>query len=195
MYRIKTLKILIVIETLLIILITLFFIKFNSDLNNYIETMDENIKILEENNNLQNEYIENLKIYIQKLENEQKTAETGNSDIQKFTNEELKSVCQVVSAEARGESYEGQCLVAQVIKNRSELWNKDIDEVINAPNQFAKGIDYVTDSVYLAVEDVFLNGKQITDEPITHFHSTLVSPYWADEKELVIKEGDHLFYK
>ena len=41
-------------------------------------------------------------------------------------------------AEARGESLEGMMAVAQVIKDRSDLWGKSVTAIGTAPNQFAK---------------------------------------------------------
>ena len=108
---------------------------------------------------------------------------------------ELTAIANVVSLEARGESYSGQCLVAQVIKNRAELWGKTPIEIITAKGQFATGTAPITESVYKAVCDVFINGYKVIDEPITHFHTTSINPYWAKNKIAVITEGNHIFYK
>lgn len=108
---------------------------------------------------------------------------------------ELTAIANVVSLEARGESYKGQCLVAQVIKNRAELWGKTPIEIITAKGQFATGTAPITESVYKAVCDVFIKGYKVVDEPITHFHTTSINPYWAKNKVAVITEGNHIFYK
>ena len=107
----------------------------------------------------------------------------------------LEAVENMVALEAKGESYEGQCLVAQCIKNRSELWGMSIEDVVNAPGQFASGYTNVTDSVKKAVNAVFNENYVVVDEPITHFHNPTVHPSWADSKTMVIREGNHFFYK
>ena len=48
-------------------------------------------------------------------------------------------IASVVMAEAEGEEMVGKVAVASVILNRCEAWNKTVSEVINEPNQFAKG--------------------------------------------------------
>ena len=48
-------------------------------------------------------------------------------------------IASVVMAEAEGEEMVGKVAVASVILNRCENWDKTVSEVINEPNQFAKG--------------------------------------------------------
>lgn len=48
-------------------------------------------------------------------------------------------IASIVMAEAEGEEMVGKVAVASVILNRCENWNKTVSEVINEPNQFAKG--------------------------------------------------------
>jgi len=48
-------------------------------------------------------------------------------------------IASIVMAEAEGEEMVGKVAVASVILNRCENWDKTVSEVINEPNQFAKG--------------------------------------------------------
>lgn len=48
-------------------------------------------------------------------------------------------IASIVMAEAEGEEMVGKVAVASVILNRCEAWDKTVSEVINEPNQFAKG--------------------------------------------------------
>jgi spore germination cell wall hydrolase CwlJ-like protein len=108
-----------------------------------------------------------------------------------LTTEERDLIERVVAAESRGEILEGQMAVAQVIKNRSELWGKSITEVVLAEAQFADPYQgEVSDLTKEAVSRVFDKGEIILKEPVTHFFSG-EKPYWADNKLSII--GNHFF--
>lgn len=116
-------------------------------------------------------------------------------EIEVISSEERDLIERVVAAEARGEPYKGIVAVAQVIKDRGDLWDMSYRDVVLAKGQFAppyKG--EISDDVKEAVQRVFCESLRATKEPITHFHSKTVHPYWADEKELILEIGDHKFY-
>lgn len=125
------------------------------------------------------------------------TEPTENYVYYPLTEEEKQLVCQVVAAEARGESFEGQIAVAEVIRNRCLTWNKNIVAILTASNQFAKPYQGdIPDSVYAAVEEVFTYGKgAFPYANVTHFHADYVSPKWSTTKELVGTIGAHSFYQ
>lgn len=107
---------------------------------------------------------------------------------------DFELVCGVVAAEARGEGLEGQMAVAQVIKNRHELWGKSINEVCTAKGQFAKPAKTFDETTYTAVHRVFRYDAKVFEEPITHFHTTSVHPKWANTKQVAGTLGAHIFY-
>lgn len=111
-----------------------------------------------------------------------------------LTSNERDLVERVVAAESRGEDMEGQMAVAQTILDRAELWNMTPAEVVQAPGQYA--IPYpgeISDSIKLAVANVFDGGVRVFQEPVTHFY-TGIDPFWADGKISRGSIGRHQFY-
>lgn len=103
----------------------------------------------------------------------------------------------VVAAESRGDTFEGMMAVAQSIKDRGDLWNMSYEDVVNAPNQYAEPYQgQISEEVKLAVEYVFIRGYRVTEEPITHFHSCSVEPYWTTGKvnRGSLGSNGHTFY-
>lgn len=113
-----------------------------------------------------------------------------------YNDAEFELVCRVVSAEARGECEDGQKAVVEVIKNRSELWDMTLTEVVTTKNQFAKPYKgEIPQSVKNAVVDVLYNDESVLDnEPVTYFHSG-DKPYWTKDKTFVTQIENHYFYK
>ena len=111
-----------------------------------------------------------------------------------LTESEFEAVCLVVAAESRGESMEGQMAVAQVIKNRSELWEMNIIDVITKPYQFAAPHTEFEETTYVAVNRVFRYNMTVFDEPITFFHRSDIKPDWSLEKQVAGQIGNHIFY-
>lgn len=119
------------------------------------------------------------------------------SHILSLTVEERDLVERVVAAEARGENFEGQMAVAQVIRDRCRLWNKSVEEVIFEPNQFAAPYDgEISGTTEAAVGLVFEGGHDILDVPVTHFyaHDLVPEPEWAKEMFFIESIGGHSFY-
>ena len=101
----------------------------------------------------------------------------------------------VVAAEARGESYEGQAAVAEVIFNRAYFWDMTVSEVVTAKGQFAKAYPgEISDSIKEAVSSVF-DSQKLNLSGATHFHADYVCPGWSLKKEFVTQIGVHKFYK
>jgi spore germination cell wall hydrolase CwlJ-like protein len=112
-----------------------------------------------------------------------------------LTPQELDIVCRVVAAEARGEDLQGQMAVAQVIRDRSQLWGMTVTEVCLAPGQFAAPYQgEISAEVVQAVWAIFDQGMSVFDEPVTHFHADYVSPYWTESKVSRGTVGAHRFY-
>ncbi len=161
-------------------------------------------KLTTVNNVLANECISNehslkeeitlLKNEIRALENELKQAkEKELINAYELTQEEREIIERVVAAEARGETLKGQMAVANVIKDRAELWNMTPKEVVTAKGQFAEPFQgEISEDTKLAVEIIFDKGIRVFKEPVTHFASN--NPWWAEHKAIIGKIGVHTFY-
>jgi hypothetical protein len=111
-----------------------------------------------------------------------------------LTPEERDLVERVTAAESRGEDLQGQMAVAQTILDRAELWNMTPTEVVQAPGQYAGPYPgEISDSIHLAVANVFDGGIRVFQEPITHFYSG-AEPSWTDGKVNRGSVGSHRFY-
>jgi spore germination cell wall hydrolase CwlJ-like protein len=160
-------------------------------------------KLTTVNNVLANESMSNdslkeeitlLKNEIRALENELKQAkEKELINAYELTQEEREIIERVVAAEARGETLKGQMAVANVIKDRAELWNMTPTEVVTAKGQFAEPFQgEISEDTKLAVEIIFDKGIRVFKEPVTHFASN--NPWWAEHKAIIGKIGVHTFY-
>lgn len=112
-----------------------------------------------------------------------------------LTSEERDLVERIVASEARGEPIEGIMAVAQVIRDRSQLWGMTVTDVVLAPGQFADPYrGEIGPEVVQAVWAVFDEGMSVFSEPVTHFHAEYVSPYWTAGKVSRGSIGNHRFY-
>lgn len=112
-----------------------------------------------------------------------------------LTDAERDIVERVVMAEAEGEGFDGQRLVAQCILNTSEAMDLRPDEVVLAPNQYASPTAEASQEVKDAVSAVFDAGDMVTDEPIRWFYNDkLVYSEWHEGKRFVMYFGNHKFF-
>lgn len=115
----------------------------------------------------------------------------------KLTDEERYHIEAVVFAEAGGEDFDGQRLVAQCILNTIEATGKTPLEVIYSPNQYTTpnydDHHFVSD----AVSAVFDDGLMVTEEPIQFFYAPkyCYSEWHEEECEFVLEHGGHRFFK
>ena len=113
-----------------------------------------------------------------------------------LTDAERDIVERVVMAEAGGEGFDGQRLVAQCILNTAEAMDMRPDEVVLAPNQYASPAAEASQEVKDAVSAVFDDGDMVTDEPIRWFYAPrYVYSAWHESKEFVLEHGGHRFFK
>lgn len=114
-----------------------------------------------------------------------------------ITAEELEVVARVVQAEAGGEGYDGQALVAQCILNTAEAKGIRPDEVVLAPGQYATPAAEASEAVKKAVTAVFLDGYQVTEEPIRFFYAPArcESNWHETALDFVLEYGGHRFFK
>ena len=113
-----------------------------------------------------------------------------------LTVSERNLVERVVMAEAGGEGFDGQRLVAQCILNTAEAMDMRPDEVVTAPNQYAAPAEHASEMVMDAVSAVFDDGDMVTDEPIRWFYAPkYVYSAWHESKEFVLEHRAHRFFK
>lgn len=113
-----------------------------------------------------------------------------------LTVSERDIVERVVMAEAGGEGFDGQRLVAQCILNTAEAMDLRPDEVVTAPNQYASPAKEASQEVKEAVSAVFDNGDMVTDEPIRWFYAPkYVYSAWHESKTFALEHGGHRFFK
>ena len=111
-----------------------------------------------------------------------------------LTDAERDVVERVVMAEAGGESFEGQMLVAQCILNATEKRGVDPSEAV-VLYSYTKSRPDPTQRVKDAVAAVFDRGETVVDEPILYFYNpALVTSDFHESQIFVIEEGGHRFF-
>ena len=111
-----------------------------------------------------------------------------------LTDAERDVVERVVMAEAGGESFEGQVLVAQCILNAAEKRGVDPSEAV-VLYSYTKSRPDPTQRVKDAVAAVFDRGETVVDEPILYFYNpALVTSDFHESQIFVIEEGGHRFF-
>lgn len=112
-----------------------------------------------------------------------------------LTTAEREMIERVVAAEARGESFEGQAAVAEVIYNRCMNREQSVEEVIWADKQFAHPYGgEISQDTKEAVAAVF-DYELLSLDGAEYFHADYVTPSWAEDMEEVCRIGNHIFYK
>ena len=112
-----------------------------------------------------------------------------------LTAEQRTLIEQVVSAESRGEPYDGQVAVAQCILNACLKDGISPERVIEKYKYTPARVE-PTASVKEAVAAVFDRGEGITKEPIMYFYApALVTSEWHESQIFVIEIKNHRFFK
>lgn len=112
-----------------------------------------------------------------------------------LTAAEREMIERVVAAEARGESFEGQAAVAEVIYNRCMNRGQSVEQVIWADKQFAYPYGgEISQDTKEAVAAVF-DYELLSLDGAEYFHADYVLPSWAEDMEEVCRIGNHIFYK
>lgn len=112
-----------------------------------------------------------------------------------LTAAEREMIERVVAAEARGESFEGQAAVAEVIYNRCMNRGQSVEQVIWADKQFAYPYGgEISQDTKEAVAAVF-DYELLNLDGAEYFHADYVLPSWAEDMEEVCRIGNHIFYK
>lgn len=101
----------------------------------------------------------------------------------------------IVMGEAGGEPYEGQVLVAQCLLNAAIKDGLQPSE-IRTKYQYSGWNEEPSESVKLAVSDVFDHGYKVVDEPILYFYApNIVKSNWHESLTFVIEVEGHRFFK
>lgn len=112
-----------------------------------------------------------------------------------LTAEERTVIEQVVSAESRGEPYDGQVAVAQCILNAC-LKDGIRPEAVLKKYHYTKARVKPTSSVCAAVAAVFDRGEGVTEEPILYFYNPhLCNSEFHESQTFVIEIQNHRFFK
>lgn len=112
-----------------------------------------------------------------------------------LTAEERTLIEQVVSAESRGEPYDGQVAVAQCILNACLKDGIRPAEAI-VEYKYTGAREEPTRSVREAVAAVFDRGEGVTEEPIIYFYNpALASGEFHETQIFVIEIKNHRFFK
>ncbi len=111
-----------------------------------------------------------------------------------LTDAERDDVERVVMAEAGGEPYDGQMLVAQCILNAAEKTGKRPPEAV-IEFQYASARPDPTQSVKDAVAAVFDRGATVVDDVVLWFYNPAkVKSAWHETQHFVIEIGGHRFF-
>jgi len=117
----------------------------------------------------------------------------------KYTNEEVNLLAKVISAEARGESYEGQVAVGAVVLNRvaSPSFPDSISGVVYQNGAFSCVYDSnwyapVADSAKRAAQDA-MNGWDPTGGALYYYNPAKTSNAWMLSRTVIKVIGSHRF--
>ena len=107
---------------------------------------------------------------------------------------ERELIASIVMNEASGECYEGKCAVAQCVLNACIIANKPFSEV-----RWSYGYKYEkkpSEAVLQAVDDVFLHGVRVTDEPILYYYNPAYGySSFHESQTFVMAIEHHRFFK
>ncbi|MFU0832047.1 MAG: Spore cortex-lytic enzyme [Oscillospiraceae bacterium] len=128
------------------------------------------------------------------------TGESGGS-VGGFSSNDVNLLARVISAEARGEPYEGQVAVGAVILNRIEhpSFPNTLAGVIYQPGAFSciddGGINAaVADSAYKAARDA-INGWDPSGGAIYYYNPAKATSSWIWSRPVIVVIGEHRFCK
>lgn len=118
-----------------------------------------------------------------------------------YSSNDTELLARVISAEARGESYNGQVAVGAVILNRVEhpSFPNSIAGVVYQPGAFTCMTDgqinaNVTSSAKRAASDA-LNGVDPSGGAIYYYNPTTATSKWIRSRPVITTIGNHVFCK
>lgn len=115
---------------------------------------------------------------------------------------------QTILGEARGESFEGQIAVAEVIRNRANnpsWWGNNPDSVCLKKFQFSfwndkklarKTLSKISGEVYQVASRAWFESENSNlTKGATHYCRYDSYPFWRSKLKFICRIGDHLFFK
>ncbi|MBC8536581.1 spore cortex-lytic enzyme [Feifania hominis] len=127
------------------------------------------------------------------------TGSSGSSDAGAGLSSEMRLLARIISAEARGEPYQGQVAVGAVILNRVEhsSFPNTLAGVIYQPGAFTAIVDGqfnepVADSAYRAAQDA-VNGWDPTGGAIYYYNPVTATNEWIRSRPIIKVIGRHVF--
>lgn len=167
-----------------------------------IPTIDEKLSDKVEINSIE-KYIEK---YIEKQDEEPIVEEiVEETDLYYgLSEEEYNLLCQLVFAEARGESHEGKVAVAQVVLYRAERHGVSVTDIIYAKNQFepvSNGkINNTPDEATIMAVNQALEGNYVLEYGVEYFYApkytnSSAASWFENDLEYVGTIGVHRFFK
>jgi N-acetylmuramoyl-L-alanine amidase len=119
----------------------------------------------------------------------------------RYSETDIYWLSRIISAEAKGEPFEGMVAVGNVVVNRvASGWAKDIKEVIFQEGQFSPVMngsinDDPTPDALIAAKAV-LDGTMIVDKDILYFYNPQITKNkWMRTLTIVKQIGNHVFCK
>ena len=126
-------------------------------------------------------------------------SDAGGGEAQSSGSGDVALLARLISAEARGESYEGQVAVGAVVMNRIEhpSFPNTLSGVIYQKGAFSCLDDGqfdqpVADSAYQAARDA-MNGADPTGGAIYYFNPSTATNQWIWSRPLLVQIGKHRF--
>lgn len=127
------------------------------------------------------------------------TNSTSSGGYGSFSESEFNLLARIISAEARGESYEGQVAVGAVIMNRiaHPSFPDTLSGVIYQPGAFSCLYDggvnaEVADSAYQAAREA-INGSDPSGGAIYYYNPVKSTNQWIFSREVITVIGEHRF--
>ncbi len=118
-----------------------------------------------------------------------------------YSDSDYRLLARIISAEARGEVYEGQVAVGGVVLNRVKhsSFPNTISGVVYQPGAFSAINDGqinqpVADSCYRAARDA-INGWDASGGAIYYYNPDKTSNQWMRSRPVIKRIGRHLFCK
>ena len=126
---------------------------------------------------------------------------SSSSSSGKYSSSDIQLLAKVISAEARGEPYDGQVAVGAVVLNRvaSPSFPNSVSGVVYQPGAFSAVTDSnwsaaVTSSAKSAAQDA-VNGWDPTGGALYYYNPAKTSNQWIRTRPVVKTIGNHIFAK
>lgn len=124
---------------------------------------------------------------------------SSSNSSSKFTNSEISLLARIISAESRGEPYEGQVAVGAVILNRIDhpSFPNTLAGVIYQPSAFScindgQVNESVSDSAKKAAQDA-INGWDPSGGAIYYYNPAKTTNKWIYSRPVICTIGNHRF--